>query len=149
VAKLLKPIGEILIEQGAIENDQLALALEKQKESKNSQRLGEILIEMGIVSEADLVVALTTQYSFAYLPLKYIIPNSDAYSLITKEAAYQYHCIPIDRVKDTLTVVTTDPSDSKALKEIENLTKCKTQVFITTVSEMRTALKQFYGGEQA
>ena len=66
--KLKKRIGEILIENGTITQEQLQKGLEFQK-TIPGKLLGKILIEMGFVTEEDIVVALAAQLNIPYLPI--------------------------------------------------------------------------------
>ena len=52
------PIGEILIEQGFINKQQLEEALAAQKKS-GGKMLGDVMLEMGLVSESQLAQALS------------------------------------------------------------------------------------------
>jgi signal transduction histidine kinase len=61
---LVPRLGEVLVSEGLITNEQLNLALEKQKKvttSKNPVRIGEILVEQGYLSREDLDQAITRQ----------------------------------------------------------------------------------------
>jgi len=147
MGKLIKPFGEILIEQGAISQAQLKSALEKQKKNKG-KKIGVLLIEMGAINEVDIVSALSKQYNFTYLPLKQVSVSQDVCAMIAKKMAEEYFCIPVDHVKDTLILAMSDPSDEKAISEVAHATKCKVQPFISTISEITTALKMYYREEE-
>ena len=61
---LVPRLGEVLVSEGLITNEQLNLALEKQKKitsSNNPVRIGEILVEQGYLSREDLDQAITRQ----------------------------------------------------------------------------------------
>ena len=58
-SKPAKKLGEILLDQQFITQDQLDMGIEKQKIAK--KRLGEILTELGFVTEEKLAEALSTQ----------------------------------------------------------------------------------------
>ena len=55
-----KPIGELLVEKGAIEKDQMEAVLEEQKK-KPDKKVGEILVEKGIVESKEVITALREQ----------------------------------------------------------------------------------------
>ena len=54
-----KPLGQILIEEGLITEEQLQRALSAR--SEKNQLLRRVLIDLGLVREADLVGALAKQ----------------------------------------------------------------------------------------
>ena len=51
-------IGDYLVEQGLINNQQLEEVLEKQKESQGQKRFGEVIVELGFLSEIRFAQAL-------------------------------------------------------------------------------------------
>ena len=55
-----RPLGTLLVERGALSEEQLAEALEEQR--ANGRRLGEILVERGYVTALDLVGAVIDQH---------------------------------------------------------------------------------------
>ncbi|MCB1051062.1 MAG: Flp pilus assembly complex ATPase component TadA [Acidobacteria bacterium] len=54
----VKPLGQILVESGLVDEAQLERALRIQGKLKKPKRLGRVLIEMGVVTEADLYATL-------------------------------------------------------------------------------------------
>ena len=57
-------LGQLLIRSGHINNDQLAMALEQQKETQ--QKLGEALVAAGFVTQADVDAALAVQERISF-----------------------------------------------------------------------------------
>ena len=62
-----KPLGELLLDRGIINQSQFDQGLALQREKGGL--IGEILVELGFVKEDDIAQALTAQYGFPYLPL--------------------------------------------------------------------------------
>lgn len=145
---MAKPIGEILIEQGSITKEQLEKALDQQKSNKTKRRLGEVLIDMGVIAESDIVIALSTQFNYPYLPLNNVSPNSETLNLIPENLIRKYLTVPIDKHANLLTVAMADPSDDEAVSEIEKLSQCKTQIFISTMSEIEALITRYCGNSQ-
>ena len=141
----MEQIGEILIEQGSISKDQLKQALEEQKKAQPGKHLGEILIRMGVATDVDIVQALSAQFHFPYLPLKNLSLSGEIFRLIPKELALQYRFIPIEKIKESMTIATADLLDEKAIQEIEEIAKAKVHIFLTTLNEIQTVLQQHYG----
>ncbi len=61
----LKKLGEILVDQGWIDDDQLARALESQ--SDKGGRIGEVLMRLGAITEDQLARALALQWNLPYV----------------------------------------------------------------------------------
>ena len=64
----MKQLGEILLEEGLVDEAQLMHALDVQIERGSS--LGRVLVELGILSEEDLVRALAQQVGLEYVDLE-------------------------------------------------------------------------------
>ena len=62
-------LGDILVEQGKITQEQLMEALAIQKQSNYSKRLGEIIFEEGLISAKDLALILSEQLGLPFLDL--------------------------------------------------------------------------------
>ena len=80
------PIGEILIEQGFINKNQLEDALAEQKKS-GGKMLGDVMLEMGIVSESQLAQALSIRLKVPFIDLSAIKVDSNAVSKISEDVA--------------------------------------------------------------
>jgi len=140
--RIKKKLGEILIANQIISEEQLQRALDFQK--REGGLLGEILVKLGYLSELDIVQALTAQYGFPYLPLESYELRKDLAKLIPENVARQYGIVPLDIMGSILTVAMPNPLNSKAIEDIEMITKKKLHVFISTVTAMREALKKMY-----
>lgn len=138
-----KKLGELLAERGVITAEQLATALKHQK--GRGGLIGQILVDLGFASEVDVAQALTTQYGFPYLPLKDYNVDENLIRLIPENVVRQYCLIPVDQIGDTLTVAMADPLNARAVEDIETLTHCSVQVFVSTLSDVREAIRKYYG----
>lgn len=139
---ITKRIGEILLERGLISHDQLDRGLARQKEKGGL--LGQILIELGFITEEEVALALTAQYGFPYLPLENYEIDDGVMKLIPEQVARQYCLIPVDRVGNALTVAMADPSNLQAVEDIELMTSCVVQAFVSTPSDIQKALERCY-----
>ncbi len=140
----MKKLGEILIEQGAISDKQLAQALERQKK-ESGRMLGELMVDMGYVSEEQIIAALANQFKIPYLPLTNFSFNETLADAIPKELMKKYMCLPIDRIGNLLTVVIADPTNEEVVKELESVTKNKIQLFVGTVTDIAWAIQKHFG----
>ena len=137
-----KQLGELLIERGVISELQLKKALDTQKEKGGL--IGEVLVRLSFTNEEDIAQALTIQYGFPYLPLKNYELNPDIVKLIPENVAKDYSLVAVDKIGDTLTVATSNPLNAKAVEDVELLTKCKVQVFVSTLTDINHALAKQY-----
>ena len=140
-----KLLGEILIERKILSPEQLQQVLSIQKES--GRLLGEIVVQLGIAKEEDIAQALTAQYGFPFLPLDNYEIDPETIKLIPREKAFQYLCVPVDRLGNNLSIALANPLNSQAAEEIEQLTGLKLQIFVTTASDIRRAIEKYYKPE--
>ncbi|MCX7928031.1 MAG: hypothetical protein N2606_07900 [Candidatus Omnitrophica bacterium] len=139
-----KQLGELLIEFGVINQQQLEKALLVQKE-RRSGLIGEILVELGYAKEEDIAQALTVQYGFPYLPLSSYEISPEIISLVPAKIARTYLLIPIDKIGNTLTLVMANPLNTKAVEEVEQHCGCSIQTFVSTISDVKNAIEKYYG----
>lgn len=141
-----KQLGELLIERGLITKSQLDKALEVQRQKGGL--VGQILVILGFTKEEEIAQALTVQYGFPYLPLSNYELTKEVVQLIPENVARQYCLIAVDKIGDTLTVSMSNPLNIKAIEDIEMLTKCNVQVFVSTMTDISNAVAKLYAKEK-
>ena len=139
---ITKRLGEVLLGRGVINQKQLEKALAHQRD--HGGLMGQILVELGFVGEEEIALALTAQYGFPYLPLDNYEIDTELTSIIAEPLARRYCLIPIDRIGNALTLAMADPSNVQAIEEIELLTKCVVQTFVSTPSDIFKAIDRHY-----
>lgn len=137
-----KQLGELLIEKGMINSRQLEKAVAVHKEKGGL--IGEILVELGYAKEEDIAQALTAQYGFPYLPLANYDINPEIINIIPDRVAKQYLLIPIDKISGNLTIAMSNPLNVQAVEDIELLTGCSVQTFVSTSSDIKKAIEKYY-----
>lgn len=145
MAKQIKyiPLGELLINAGAISQTNLQAALAEQKVSL--MRLGEILIKNGYLTENHLAEALSQQLDLPYITLSNVRPQQQAISLIPENVAERLNVQPMYVAPDgKLVVAMSDPLDAFAVEEIRMLTNRELDIKVTTTSDIRRAITTFY-----
>ena len=139
---ITKRLGQILLERGVITVQQPEQTLARQK--GRGGLLGQILIEQGAVTEEAMALALTAQYGFPYLPLENYEIDEGVISVVPERLARQYCLMPIDRIGNALTLAMADPTNVQAIEEVELLTKCVVQAFVSTTSDITKAIEKHY-----
>jgi len=137
-----KPLGELLLDRGIIDQSQMDKALDFQREKGGL--IGEILVELGFVKEDDIAQALTAQYGFPYLPLGNYDVDSDITSIIPSRVARQYLLVPIDKIGNNLTLAMSNPLNIQAIEDVELLSGCSVQTFVSTSSDIKKAIEKYY-----
>ncbi|MFH1414266.1 MAG: hypothetical protein ABIG56_05420 [Candidatus Omnitrophota bacterium] len=137
-----KHLGELLIERGIINQRQLDKALAVKKE--RGGLIGEVIVELGFAKEEDIAQTLTAQYGFPYLPLGNYDINPEVANIIPGRVARQYLLIPIDKIGNNLTLAMSNPLNVQAIEDVEMLTGCSIQTFVSTSSEIKKAISKYY-----
>lgn len=140
--RLGKLLGEILVERGVIAPEQLKEALEVQL--KQGGLIGEIIVKLGFAKEEDIAQCISLQYGFPYLPLGNYEISEEILKIVPKNVAEHYCLVPIDKIGDTLTVVMSNPLNTEAIEDLEDLSSAEVQIFISTASDVRRAIQKFY-----
>jgi type IV pilus assembly protein PilB len=138
-----KQLGELLLDRKIISEQQLQRALNIQKEKGGL--LGSILVLLSYATEEQIAQALTTQFGFPYLPLKNYEIDEIVVKLVPKNVAVQYNLIAIDKIGNSLTIAMSDPLNFHAIEDVELITNCKVQVFVSTQTDIKESIKRYYG----
>ena len=144
-----RPIGQILISQGVISEDQLRIALLEQM--KSNQPVGKLLVALGFVSEATLRDALGESLGHRPVDLSNSIVDADALRLIPRELAKRHLLLALSysRIGQRLTIAIADPNDIVALDKLRTLVHpdLTIETLIAGESEITRAIDQYYGHE--
>ena len=137
-----KQLGEILVERGVITRVQLEEVLAFQK--GKGILFGEALVQLKFGTEEDVVQALTCQYGFPYLPLANYEIAPEVVATVPIDICKQYCLVPIDKIGRSLTLAMVNPLNVQALEDIEKVTECSVQAFVSTATEINSAINRYY-----
>lgn len=143
-------IGDILIRQGVISEEQLEAALTEQK--KTRQRLGDLLIESGVTTEAEIAGALHIQLGLPYIDLRGIAVPQEVIGLVSGSILRKHKVLPIGYEEgDTgvLLLAMADPLDLVALDDIAIITNLRVEPRIATASGISLMLDRYFGTKEA
>jgi type IV pilus assembly protein PilB len=137
-------LGEILIKESLITQDQLDKALEFQR--SNGGKLGSCLTKMGFITDDDITGVLSRQYGVPSINLKYYEIDPNVIKLIPQDTALRYQVIPLSRVGSVLTIAMTDPTNVFAMDDIKFMTGFNVEPVVASESAIAEAISRFYGG---
>jgi type IV pilus assembly protein PilB len=143
-----KPIllGDFLVQQGLITEDQLREALRAQRE--RGERLGRTLIELGFVDERQIIKALSEQLGVEYVSLKNYQVDPKVVKLVPEKVARNYLLMPLFLIGDTLTVAMANPLDIIAIDAVSRETGLKVESVVCTEKEILEAIDLYYGSKE-
>ncbi|WP_130836543.1 GspE/PulE family protein [Lachnoclostridium sp. Marseille-P6806] len=110
-----KRLGDMLIAQNLITEEQLTEALAKQKKSR--ERLGAVLIAEGFITETQLMEALKDQLGIDYIDLNSYNIDPEMARFIPRALAKSAEIVPVKAVKDSLFLAMADPMNFMAIEQ--------------------------------
>ncbi|MGA3176175.1 MAG: type IV-A pilus assembly ATPase PilB [Candidatus Acidiferrum sp.] len=137
-------LGEILLKESLITQDQLDKALEFQR--SNGGKLGSCLTKMGYITDDDITGVLSRQYGVPSINLKYYEIDPNVIKLIPQDTALRYQVVPLSRVGSVLTIAMTDPTNVFAMDDIKFMTGFNVEPVVASESAIGEAITRFYGG---
>jgi len=142
-------LGELMIQQGLISQDQLRIALIEQE--TNNIPLGRQLVRLGFVSEnmvRDLVAHTIGQES---IDLTTVIADVDAISMVPEDFARRYHLLPVayEDATKTMVVAMADMFNVVALDQLRAMLGGQIQLkpVLAAEAQLEEYIDQFYGYE--
>ncbi len=142
-------LGQILISQGILSEDQLRIALLEQLKSR--QPLGKLLVQLGFVSEATLRDALSEKLGLVSVDLTQIIVDSGALRLVPRDFARRHNIFPValDRDRRRLIIAVSDTNNIVAIDQVRAQLRGEfdLEVRLSGESEIARAIEHFYGHE--
>ena len=139
-------LGDALVNDGLINEEQLKKALELQKGS--GKKLGETLVDAGMVTEENIAGVLSRQLGYASIDLQNITVDKAVLDLVTPSILKKNRVIPIEYAPDNmniLRVAMADPLDLDAMDDISIITGCQVEPLVATPRSVMLAIDRFYG----
>lgn len=140
-------LGDLLVSNGLITNEQLTEALGLQKQT--GERLGTVLTKYGFIGERQLIEALEMQLGVEFIDLSAHPPAPDMATVLPKNIAKKYQVVPVRMNKDELYLAMADPLNFVALKEVRTATRRRVIPMIATSDGVDRAIMTLYGNEGA
>jgi len=137
-------LGDMLVAAGALSQEQLEWALDKQR--SNYKRLGEILLEFELASDDDIAEARAMQMEVPHVLLGDYPLSRDAAGLVPEPIARTYGLIPVSFSADKIAVAMANPMDVEAIDAVARASKKRVEPVLASESRIKTALEQVYGG---
>jgi len=140
-------IGQILISQGILTEDQLRIALLEQL--KTHQPVGKLLVNLGFVSEATLRDALSEKLGLQSVDLTQIVVDSVALKLVPREFSKRHTVFPValDREARKLIIAIADTNNIVALDQVRAQLRGEfaLEMRLAGEGEIGRAIDQYYG----
>lgn len=145
-----KRIGDMLIDEHVITEEQLLQALPVAKEKK--KKIGETLIEMGFTTETEIAKALSVQLGIPRIDLTAITIPEDVLGLVSESVLRKHIMVPYaydDVNPNIIHVAMSDPMDLLALDDISIVTNLQPEPAVATAHDILIVLDKYYGDSEA
>lgn len=144
-------LGDRLISEGLVSQDQIAIALIEQK--KTGKMIGQALVDLGFVTEQRMRDMLGEVLGRGSIDLSSVKPDMEAISLISKQIAQRHHVVPVsfNVSNNSLVLAMTDIYDVMVLDRINANIPATINVtpVLATESDISKAIDTFYGYEMS
>jgi type IV pilus assembly protein PilB len=144
-----KSMGDYLVSEGFVSQDQLNQALESQKATKGD--LGKILVEQGMATERDVAKARAQEMGIPFVDLSRFAPEPSAVNVVPEHIAKRHNVIPVkkDSANNTLHVAMSDVNNPYAADDLRLVSRCTIRAVLASAGDIEDAIARVYGGTSA
>jgi type IV pilus assembly protein PilB len=129
-------LGSVLIERGYATVEQLNAALDEQRRSAG-KLLGEILVERGYCTDDQVIECLAAVYGVPYAKLEPRIADPKIVDCLPREYIEKNLVFPLFKIRNTLTIAVTEPTNLFLIDELHAITNLDVQVVATSAKDIR------------
>jgi len=142
--KMKMRLGEALIAEGAISEEQLNNMLSEQKAT--GQMLGEILMDRGLINGQIMLRVLAKQLDVPFVQLRAGLIDPSVLKLIGEDEAKRLVAVPMFKVHNTLTIALSEPQSLPKIDRLRQLTGCKLRPVLASAANIMEFIKKRSGG---
>lgn len=145
---LRKTIGDILVQSGLLDIEQLNVALHR-KRSDPARPIGQILIDMGLVSEDIVQRALAYKLGVPFVRLGEFDADPKAIKFIPATTAARLSILPLMFHERRLVVALSNPSDVEALNILNFLAGYPVKYALAPKQDLAREIDRYYGAAES
>lgn len=138
-----RKLGQILVDLGYINDDQLWDILEEQKQSPG-QVIGQVAVRMGFVTQAQVTEALAEQWGMPVVSLEETSVAPNVLELVPQTMAEIYKIMPVSLKNNVLTVAMAEPQNVATLDDLRNLLNLEIRGAVSNLHDVEAAIARYY-----
>jgi general secretion pathway protein E/type IV pilus assembly protein PilB len=142
-------IGELMVQQGLISDDQLRIALIEQEH--NDLPLGRQLVRLGFVTEAMVRDTLASTIGTESIDLSTVVADIEALQMVPQDFSRRYHLLPVayEAASRIMVVAMADMFNVVALDQLRAMLGGQIQLkpLLAAEAQLEEFIDQFYGYE--
>src|SRR6186997_1248080 len=140
-------LGQILVDLGYLNEDQLWDVLEEQKQSPG-EVIGQVAVRMGLVNQDQVTEALAEQWGMAVVNLDETNIPPKVLELVPETMASIYKIMPVSLKDNILTVAMADPQNIAALDDLRNFLGYDVRGAVSNPIDIQAAIERYYADKQ-
>jgi type IV pilus assembly protein PilB len=138
-------VGEVLVQEGLLSEEQLKRALAQQKSS--GRMLGEMLVDQGVISNNVLVRALAKVLNIRGCQLRHGLIDPALVKQIGEEEATRLKAIPMFKVHGVLTVAMAEPQSLPSIDRLKSISGCRIRPVLALEANILEYIKKYATGD--
>ena len=142
-----RKLGQILVDLGYINDDQLWDILEEQKASPGTV-IGQVAVRMALVTQAQVTEALAEQWGMPVINLEETNIQPNVLDLVPQTMAEIYRIMPVSLKNGVLTVAMADPQNVGALDDLRNFLNHEIRGAVSSGPDVEAAIARYYADRQ-
>lgn len=135
-------LGEILLQQKLMTEEQLQFALAEQK--RTGRKLGRLFVENGFVTEDQISEAMAKQLNISFVNLKQYNIKPDIVRKLPELQARRFRAIVLEQRDTGYLVAMVDPTDLFAYDEISRILKSAIHLAVVNENDLLVAIDNLY-----
>ncbi len=136
-------LGDLLIEQGLLTQEQLKASLDQQKAT--GRKLGRIFVDSGYVTEEGISQALARQLRVPFIDLRgFKPPDEKLLKLLSEAQARRFRALVLGEEDGLLRVGFADPTDLQTYDEVGRLVRREMNIAVVTESQLLALIDRVY-----
>lgn len=142
----IEEIAQDLVEAGVLTQDQLAVAIESQKNLGGD--LTRILIMRRFVTERDLIRGVGKKSGMVVVPLSKYKPDPKMMKRLNSRQAEQWQAVPLFEIEDKVMVAISDPFNLAVMDELRTAMGEEVDFVLATPTDISDAIKSWYSSAE-
>ncbi|MFN6148450.1 MAG: GspE/PulE family protein, partial [Planctomyces sp.] len=142
-----RKLGQILVDLGYINDDQLWDILEEQKQSPG-QPIGQVAVRMGLVNQRQVTEALASQWGMPVINLEETNIPPQVLEIVPQPMAEMYRIMPVSIKNNVLTVAMADPQNVGVLDDLRNFLGHEIRGAVSSQADVEAAITRYYADRE-
>ena len=135
-------LGDLLVHESVITEDQLQEALGAQRET--GRKLGQALQDLGFVTEQGLLTFLAQQLNIPLIDISQRKVDPNVVKLVPEVQARRLKALPLEDKGDSVLIAMSDPADLSVVDTLSNIIPKPLELAIVPESQLYNAFDNYY-----